>query len=97
MHGAEAAHEPVEVGEAELLRRRVLSSHESFSTPVDAPGGESYLLVLEDLETGRVAGTCGMVSKVGGFEPFYSYRIETRVHQSAALGVRAFQVSRLRP
>ncbi|GAB4265280.1 MAG: arginine N-succinyltransferase [Deferrisomatales bacterium] len=72
----------------ELLRRKVVESHESFQRPVDRPRGESYLLVLEDRDTGRLAGTSGIVSKVGGFEPFYAYRVETHVHQSEALRVR---------
>jgi arginine N-succinyltransferase len=29
-----------------------------------------------------------MVAKVGGFEPFYSYAVETTVHESPELGVR---------
>jgi arginine N-succinyltransferase len=71
-----------------LLRKRVQESCDSFGHPAEAPGGESYLLVLEDLETGGVVGLSGIVSKVGGFEPFYSYRVETHVYQSEALRVR---------
>jgi arginine N-succinyltransferase len=55
---------------------------------VEAPGGESYLFVLEDLEAGQIVGTSGIVSKVGGFEPFYMYRVESRVYQSEALQIR---------
>jgi arginine N-succinyltransferase len=43
---------------------------------------------MEDLSTGKVVGTCGVVSKVGGFEPFYAYRIETTIHESKMLKVR---------
>jgi len=53
-----------------------------------SPRGESYLFVMEETQTGRVVGTSGIVSKVGGFEPFYAYRIETSIHESAMLGVR---------
>jgi arginine N-succinyltransferase len=49
--------------------------------------GESYLFVMEDTQTARVIGTSGIVSKVGGFEPFYAYRIETSVHHSDMLDV----------
>jgi arginine N-succinyltransferase len=54
----------------------------------DAPAGEAFLLVLEDGDGGKVIGTSGMVSKVGGFEPFYAFRIETTVHESKQLAVR---------
>ncbi len=52
------------------------------------PRGETYLFVLEELRTGEVVGTSGVTSKVGGFEPFYAYKIETAVHESDVLKVR---------
>lgn len=72
----------------ELLRQRVLDSYEGFQRQAEKPRGESYLFVLEDQETGEVVGTSGIVSKVGGFEPFYSFRVETHVHESKYLNVR---------
>src|SRR2546428_6418667 len=72
----------------EFLRKRIRKSERSFAGMGDHPAGEAYLLVLEDTATGRVIGTSGVVSKVGGFEPFYAYRIETTVHESKFLGVR---------
>jgi arginine N-succinyltransferase len=52
------------------------------------PGGEIYLFVLEDLHTGKIVGTSAIVSKVGGFEPFYAYKIETTVAESDVLNVK---------
>lgn len=72
----------------ELLQRRILRSCYSFERLVDRPGGEIYLLVMEDLDIRRVVGTSGIVSRVGGFEPFYFYQIETVVRESAFLQVR---------
>jgi arginine N-succinyltransferase len=75
--------------DADILRRRVRGSEEGFARIAAAePRGESYLFVMEETETGRVVGTAGIVSKVGGFEPFYAYRIETSIHESTMLGVR---------
>ena len=75
--------------DGKLLRRRILDSTRAFEQMADdRPRGETYLFVLEDLSTGQVVGTSGIVSKVGGFEPFYAYRIETAVHESDVLGVR---------
>ena len=73
-----------------LLRRRIRASVRGFEklTDDDRPRGETYLFVLEDMATGRIIGTSGIVSKVGGFDPFYAYRIETSVHESKMLKVR---------
>jgi arginine N-succinyltransferase len=72
----------------DFLRKRIAKSQRSFAGMGDHPAGESYLLVMEDTDSGKVIGTAGCVSKVGGFEPFYAYRIETTVHESKFLGVR---------
>lgn len=74
--------------DAGFLRRRILKSLRSFEGMSDQPAGEAYLFVLEDTSTSKVVGTSGCVSKVGGFEPFYAFRIETTVHESKSLGVR---------
>ncbi len=71
------------------LEKRIKSSLRSFQHLDDEePGGESYLFVIEDTETKIVQGTSGIISKVGGFEPFYLYRIETSIHDSRMLHVR---------
>lgn len=72
----------------QILRRRILDSEHGFRKMADKPGGETYLFVMEDTDTAAVVGTCGIVAKVGGFEPFYAYEIETSVHESQMLGVR---------
>lgn len=72
----------------ELLRGRILDSQRGFERILEKPRGETYLFVMEDLKTGRVVGTSAIVSKVGGFEPFYAYKIETSIHESDVLNVR---------
>jgi arginine N-succinyltransferase len=75
--------------DAGWLAGRIRDSEEGFRRLADErPRGEAYLFVMEDTATGRVVGTAGIVSKVGGFEPFYAYRIETSVHESKMLGIR---------
>jgi arginine N-succinyltransferase len=72
-----------------LLERRIRQSMRAFETDAsDPPAGEAYLLVMEDQPTGRIVGTAGVVSKVGGFDPFFSYQLRTSVHESRSLGVR---------
>lgn len=75
--------------DGKLLARRIKASLRGFEKLVDddRPRGETYLFVLEDLSTGRIVGTSGIVAKVGGFDPFYAYRIETTVHESKMLNV----------
>lgn len=70
------------------LERRILHSIDGFKKLYQEPGDEAYLFVLEDTETGHVVGTSGIVSKVGGFEPFYAFNIETSIHESERLKVR---------
>ena len=72
----------------ELLAKRIAKSQHSFQVEATEPGGELYLFVMEDLDTGTIAGTSAIVSKVGGFEPFYVYKIETSFHQSETLKIR---------
>lgn len=71
-----------------MLAARVKAAVQGFARLEEHPRGETYLFVLEDLESGEVVGTSGIVSKVGGFDPFYAYAIETSVHESKTLGVR---------
>jgi arginine N-succinyltransferase len=70
------------------LLERVEHSVYAFQKSWRRPTGQPYVLVLEDLQRGQVVGTSSIYSKVGGFEPFYSFRIDTSVHQSKMLNVR---------
>jgi len=69
----------------DLLRRRIEKSQRSMAAIPDRPGGESYLFVMQDVTSGQVVGASGIVSKVGGFEPFYAYRVETERLESRLL------------
>src|SRR5882724_12381655 len=69
----------------DLLKKRIARSIRDFERTPERPGGESYLFVMEDAdapEGSKVIGACGIYSKVGGFQPFYNYRIETTVFES---------------
>ncbi|MDR7269301.1 arginine N-succinyltransferase [Pelomonas saccharophila] len=67
------------------LRARIAASLQSFASPDDASGEETYLFVLED--AGRIVGCSGIAASAGFFDRFYSYRNEFVVHASTALGV----------
>ncbi|MGA2232701.1 MAG: arginine N-succinyltransferase [Tepidisphaeraceae bacterium] len=72
----------------DILNRRIQKSLRCMEQIPDRPGGETYLFVMEDLQARRVVGASGIVSKVGGFEPFYAYKIRRAIHQSRELKVR---------
>jgi arginine N-succinyltransferase len=72
----------------ELLHNKISESMEGFARLGQKPRGDSFLFVLEDIDSGTVVGTTGIASKVGGFEPFYAYAIETALAESDVLKVR---------
>lgn len=67
----------------EFLEERIDASLRAFHPRVKRPGGEFYLFALEDGASGEVVGVSGIASRVGGFEPWYSYEIrrERLVHR----------------
>ncbi|MDD3179290.1 MAG: arginine N-succinyltransferase [Opitutaceae bacterium] len=67
----------------ETLTEHLEESQRAFSPKVKKPGGEHYLFVLEDTASGELVGTSGILARVGGFEPWYSYEIrrEPFVHK----------------
>lgn len=71
----------------DFLNRRILDSLRAFDPRVHRPGGEGYLFVLEDLRDRRIVGTSGILSRVGGFDPFYTYEIRREKQAYAPLGI----------
>jgi arginine N-succinyltransferase len=72
----------------ELLSKRIRQSEAAFAHIPDHPHGESYLFVMEDPEAGKIVGASGIMSKVGGYQPFYEYKIETQLFESKIINVR---------
>ena len=70
-----------------LLQAKIKDSVKSFAFMSDKPCGDSYLFVLEDTENEQVLGTSAVFSKVGGFEPFWSYQLDSRRNCSQVIGV----------
>ncbi|PQO25760.1 arginine N-succinyltransferase [Blastopirellula marina] len=69
------------------FEKRVRQSLRAFADLDDAdPQGQLYLFVMEDTSLRKVVGTCGIVSKVGGFKPFYAFRLEPEIQESKLLG-----------
>ncbi|WP_108445483.1 arginine N-succinyltransferase [Halomonas denitrificans] len=68
----------------EFLAARIASTVSAFEerTPVDQ---RLYFFVLEDEETGKLAGCCAIEGQVGRETPFYHYRLGTLAHSSVQL------------
>ena len=72
----------------EILKKRIRVSERSFLHREDGPGGEDYLFVMEEIFTGKLVGVCGIISKIGGFQPYYFYRLEKEAHESKLIHVK---------
>ena len=71
----------------DLLEAKVEQSLTSFLPEINGPGLEYYFFVLEDTETGHIAGTSALASTVGLEEAFYNYHLGTTVHTSPEFNV----------
>lgn len=72
----------------EFLGDRIHESLRAFHPRIRRPGGEYYLFALEDTATGEVVGVSGIASRVGGFDPWYSYEIRPERFVHAPLKIR---------
>ncbi|HWK35938.1 arginine N-succinyltransferase [Sphingomonas sp.] len=68
------------------LTAKLERSHTAFARTDDTPTDELFVLVLENVATGEVRGTCQIFTQVGQRWPFYSYRIGTLTKHSEELG-----------
>lgn len=70
------------------LREKILASCASFEAEVHSPGGENYFFVLQDLESGHLAGCSEIVATTGCGEPFYSLRNRPFSSESRELNIQ---------
>lgn len=71
--------------EKPALKAKIERSAQAFSRTDDALKDELFVLVLENVDTREVRGTCQIFTQVGQRWPFYSYRIGTVTKHSEAL------------
>ncbi len=71
------------------LRAKLDRSRAAFAADGAEPGvplaDELFVLVLENVKTGEIRGTCQMFTHVGQSFPFYSYRVSTLTQHSKEL------------
>lgn len=70
-----------------FLGDRIDDSLRAFRPRIREPRGEYYLFALEDSATGELIGVSGIASRVGGFDPWYSYEIKMERHTHAPLAI----------
>ncbi|MGE3251948.1 MAG: arginine N-succinyltransferase [Hyphomonadaceae bacterium] len=66
------------------MAARLNDAERSFAADANAPGGERYMLALEHLPTGALAGSAGVKATVGADPPFFNFRILTIAQASHA-------------
>ncbi|WP_416832194.1 MAG: arginine N-succinyltransferase [Erythrobacter sp.] len=71
--------------DCKALGAKLERAAEAFGNTEDALVDEQFVLVLENLQTRKVAGTCQLMTMVGQQWPFYSYRLNTLTQYSQAL------------
>lgn len=71
-----------------VLLAKIELSLQSFADNVTEPGAQNYLFVMQDLSSGEVVGTSGIVAAVGQEVPLYHHRIEPCVLASTGLDRR---------
>lgn len=79
----------------DALAAKLGRAADAFVRKGDQLGDDQFVLVLENVETGSVRGTCQIFTKVGQQWPFYSYRLTTLTQHSRELDrtVRAEMLS----
>lgn len=77
--------------DAQVLKKKIERSVASFAGKPEHKQGESFLFVLQDTDTDKLVGTCGIIAHVGLTRPFYSYKLSTIVQASGNLGIYSLQ------
>jgi len=66
------------------LAEKLALSQSSFAAPTAKPGAERYFIALEHIESGELAGCCGVKATIGEKPPFFNFRMITQAQSSAA-------------
>ena len=67
------------------LGAKLERAEKAFADPAEGLKDEQFVLVLENVETGAVRGTCQLFTQVGQQWPFYSYRVTMLTQHSQEL------------
>jgi arginine N-succinyltransferase len=73
------------------LKARLALSERSFASEVSGPNDERYMLALEHIESGALAGVAAVKATIGAEPPFYNFRI-LRIAQASHAADRRFDM-----
>lgn len=71
----------------DLLAKTIAAARRALDAPTDAPSGARWLFALQDSDSGLVQGVCGIHDKTGGYQPFWTYRVQTVHRESRRFGI----------
>jgi arginine N-succinyltransferase len=71
----------------EALAQKIEHSQASCAGRSQEDEPPRFLFVLEDTDTGTLAGTAGIDARAGNGQPFYNYRRDALIHASHELGI----------
>ncbi len=75
----------------EKMRARIEHGACSFAADARQPGKERYLLALEHLESGALAGSAGVKASIGDDPPFFNFRV-LKIAQASHAAERRFDM-----
>ncbi|RVQ66908.1 arginine N-succinyltransferase [Croceicoccus ponticola] len=67
------------------LSAKLQRTEDALARDEDSVGDDLFVMMLEDVETGAIRGTCQIFSQIGRSWPFYSYRITSHTAYSREL------------
>jgi arginine N-succinyltransferase len=70
------------------MAERLALAERSFASSATKAGAERYFIALEHIETGALAGCCGIKATIGEKPPFFNFRIITEAQSSAPVNRR---------
>lgn len=70
------------------MAAKLALSEASFASTATDVGAERYFIALEHIETGALAGCCGVKATIGETPPFFNFRMFTEAQSSAVVNRR---------
>ena len=74
----------LQLSDARLLKK-LKQAEASFKADVKTPGGQGYLFMLEDTQTGKIVGVSGIKAQVGVDGPYFNYKLLRQTQSSKAV------------
>jgi arginine N-succinyltransferase len=73
------------------MAKRLDVSQQNFASQATIAGKERYFIALEHIESGQIAGCCGVKATIGETPPFFNFRLITEA-QSSVVANRRFDM-----